>query len=60
MADYLKETASDYRSGRITLSLAARNAGITLWEMEQYLVSQGFRSQYSIEDLQEELKQLHP
>lgn len=51
-----KKAASQYISGRITISEAAKRAGLTLWEMEKYLVEQGFRSEYSIEDLEKELK----
>lgn len=47
--------AKSYIDGKITLSEAANQAGITLWEMENYLVEKGFKSSYSIEDLQKEL-----
>lgn len=44
-----------YREGKVTFSEAARLAGCTLWEMEHYLVDKGFRSEYSITDLEREL-----
>lgn len=47
-----------YREGRLTLSGAAAQAGLTLWEMEQYLIQNGFRSSYSLDDLEEELATL--
>lgn len=50
-----KKAAQLYKEGKITISKAAEKAGITVWEMEQFLTSQGFKSQYSIEDLKEEL-----
>ncbi len=50
-----ERAAQSYREGRITFSEAARRAVVTLWEMEQYLVEKGFRSQYSIDDLEREL-----
>ncbi len=40
--------------GRITMSEAARMAELTIWEMEQYLVEQGYKSEYSIDDLRRE------
>ena len=55
----IKEKAvQDYMQGRITMSEAAHKAGVTIWEMEQYLVEQGHRSSYSIEDLDNEMKLL--
>ncbi len=58
-ADFIKEKAAEqYRSGRLTLSEAAHQAGLTLWEMESYLVERGFQSGYSVEDLERELHSL--
>lgn len=51
-----KKAAEDYVKGNITFSEAAHQAGLTLWEMEKYLIEQGFKSDYSIEDLEKELK----
>ena len=51
-----KKAAEEFKSGKITFSRAAEKAGLTLWEMEQFLVINGFKSQYSIEDLEQELK----
>jgi len=53
-----EKVAQMYMSGKITLSEAASHAGLTLWEMEHYLVDHGFRSEYSIEDLEKEIKSL--
>jgi|SRR3989344_4010087 len=53
-----KQAAEDYTKSKITLSEAARRAELTLWEMEQFLIEEGFKSSYSIEDLQNELKTL--
>jgi len=52
----LDRVAKSYIEGRLTLSEAAKIAGVTLWEMEKYLVEKGFRSSYSIDDLEKELK----
>ena len=51
-----KKAAQDYIKGKITISKAAQIAEITIWEMEQYLVEEGYKSSYSIEDLDKELK----
>lgn len=51
-----KKSAEDYIKGRITMSEAARRAEISIWEMEKYLVEQGYKSEYSVEDLNKELK----
>ena len=49
-----KKAAEDYIKRKITLSEAAHKSEITVWEMEQFLVEQGYKSDYSIEDLKEE------
>jgi predicted HTH domain antitoxin len=55
-ADYMKERAAErYRQGKVSLSKAAMEADLTLWEMERYLVERGYKSSYSAEDLEREL-----
>ena len=55
--DLMKErSAEDYMKGLITISEAAHRAEISVWEMEKYLIEQGYKSSYSVEDLREELK----
>ena len=51
-----KKAAQDYKSGKITMSEAAHKAEVTILEMEQYLVEEGFQSSYSVEDLEEDMK----
>ena len=46
----------EYKDGKITLSEASHRAEITIWEMEQYLIEHGCKSEYSIEDLRKETK----
>ena len=53
-----KKAAQDYIQGKITISEAAHKAEITIWEMKQYLVEEGYKSSYSIEDLDKEMKLL--
>ncbi|MBI4448955.1 UPF0175 family protein [Candidatus Woesearchaeota archaeon] len=51
----MKERAAElYKHGKLTLSAAATQAGLTLWEMQRYLVERGFISTYSVVDLMEE------
>lgn len=60
MAGYLdlmrKKTAENYLRGEITFSEAAHQAGLTFWGMEKYLIEKGFKSGYSIEDLEKEIR----
>jgi predicted HTH domain antitoxin len=57
--DFVKEKAAEkYRSGRVTLSEASHQAGLTLWEMESYRVERGYQSSYSVENLEKELRLL--
>ena len=53
-----KKAAEEYIKGKITLSEAASKAELTIWEMEQYLVESGYKSSYSIEDFNTEIKLL--
>ena len=59
LSDLSKRTAAEeYIKGKITLSQAAQQAGLTLFDMERYLVENGFKSAYSTEDLEKELQLL--
>ncbi len=51
-----KKAAEDYVKGKKTLSKAAETAEITIWEMEQFLIEKGYKSNYSLDDLKEELE----
>jgi len=53
-----KKAAQNYIQGKLTISEAAHRAEITIWEMEEYLVEQGYKSSYSIEDLEKEMELL--
>ncbi len=57
LQEYRKEKAlKKYAAGRISISEAAERAGMSIWEFESYAVQRGFKSSYSIEDLESELK----
>ena len=55
--DFLKKIEK-YMQGKITMSEAAHRAEITIFDMEQYLVEQGYKSSYSIEDLKREMRMI--
>ena len=58
--ELLKEKAvQNYREGKITFSEAAHRAGLTLWEMENHFIEKGFKSSYSLDDLEQEMISLN-
>ncbi len=50
-----KKAAEKYMQGKITMSEAAHMAELTMLEMEHLLVELGYKSDYSVEDLNKEL-----
>ena len=54
----MKKAAENYVKGKVTISEAAHLSGLTVWEMEKFLIDQGFVSSYSVEDFEKELKLL--
>ncbi len=54
--EFIREKAKEkYVQGKITISAAAILAGLTIWEMQEFLVSEGYKSDYSIKDLEEDM-----
>jgi len=47
-----------YGSGKLTIARAARGAGVSLWEMMDYVRSKKITAQYDLEDFQRDLKTL--
>ncbi len=47
-----------YEQGRISISRAAKEKGLTLGGIEEYMVRRGYRSKYSTVDLERELELL--
>src|SRR5205807_3558242 len=45
-----------YGSGKLTLARAAREAGVSLWKMMDYVKTRKITAQYDLEDLQRDLK----
>jgi predicted HTH domain antitoxin len=52
----LDHYARQYGSGKLTLARAAREAGVSLWEMMDYMKTKKITSQYELEDFQRDLK----
>ncbi len=54
--DFMRQKAKEkYLAGQITISQAAKIADLTIWEMQRYLVEEGYKSEYSIKDLEEDM-----
>ena len=54
--DFMKQKAKEkYIQGKVTLSEAAKIAGLTIFEMQKYLIEEGYKSEYSIKDLEEDM-----
>ena len=47
-----------YEQGKISISKAAEDTGLTVGEIEEYMVRKGYRSKYSTMDLERELELL--
>ena len=45
-----------YEQGKISISKAAEDTGLTVGEIEEYMVRKGYRSKYSTADLERELE----
>jgi len=54
----LNKAVESYRKGLVTLSRAAEIAGVSIWEMIDVLVQKKVTLQYSVEDLEEDLRAL--
>ena len=54
----LEHYARQYGDRKLTLARAAREAGVSLWEMMDYARSRKMAAQYELEDLQQDLKSL--
>lgn len=53
--NYLKEKSLEkYKKGQITLSKAAEIANLTLFDMERYLIENGVKSDYDLDDFARE------
>ena len=48
-----------YGDGKLTLARAARDAGVSLWEMTDYARARKVPAQYDLEELQRDLGTIH-
>ena len=48
-----------YGDGKLTLARAARDAGVSLWEMMDYARARKVPAQYDLEELQRDLVTIH-
>jgi predicted HTH domain antitoxin len=48
-----------YGDGKLTLARAAREAGVSLWEMMDYTRTKKIAAQYDLEDFQRDLKMVY-
>ena len=55
----LEHYARLYGDGRMTLARAARQAGVSLWEMMDYVRARKISVQYDLEDFGRDLKGLY-
>ena len=55
----LEHYARLYGDGKISLARAARNVGVSLWEMMDYARSRKIPAQYDLEDFQKDLKTVY-
>lgn len=58
MPTTITASVEEYEKGRITLWKAARNCGLSLWEMIEEVKKRGIPVPYRMEDFQEDLKAL--
>lgn len=51
----LEHYARQYGDGKLTMARAARDAGVSLWEMMEYVRGRKVAVQYDLEDLRQDL-----
>ncbi|MYD89301.1 MAG: hypothetical protein F4Y08_03025 [Caldilineaceae bacterium SB0662_bin_9] len=51
----LEYYARQYGDGKLTMARAARDAGVSLWEMMEYARAKKVTAQYDLEDLRQDL-----
>ncbi|MCY3737362.1 MAG: UPF0175 family protein [Gemmatimonadaceae bacterium] len=55
----LEHYVRQYGDGKLTLARAAREAGVSLWEMMDYARARKVPVQYDLEDLQRDVRTIH-
>ncbi len=56
----LEHYVRQYGDGKVTLARAARNAGVSIWEMMDYALARKVPAQYDLEDLERDIETIHP
>ncbi len=54
----LEQQAWRYGEGKASLARAARDAGVSIWAMMDYLRTHKIAAQYDLEDLEDDLRML--
>ena len=55
----LEHYVRQYGEGKVTLARAARDAGVSVWEMIDYARARKISAQYDLEDLKQDLGVIH-
>jgi predicted HTH domain antitoxin len=55
----LEHYARLYGEGKVTLARAARDAGVSIWEMMDYARQRKIPAQYDLEDFQRDFKRIY-
>jgi len=55
----LEYYARRYGDGKITLARAARDAGVSIWEMMDYVRARKIPMQYDLEDLERDIQTIY-
>jgi predicted HTH domain antitoxin len=55
----LEHYARLYGDGRLTLAKASNSAGVSLWEMMDYVRSKKVSAQYDLDDFRKDLKSIY-
>jgi len=55
----LEHYATEYGRGKLSLARAAREAGVSLWEMQSYVREQKIPAQYDHEEFEHDLKAIY-
>lgn len=55
----LEYGAGLYAQGKVTLGRAARDAGVSLWEMMEFVRSKKIPAQYDLEDLERDFHSIY-
>jgi len=55
----IEEASKLYSENKITLARAAEEAGVSIWEMMDYVRQRKIPAQYGLEDLEHDLKVIY-